>query len=133
MRLDQRLEQLTLNEVDTSPTTNSDFTAVPQAMYTAPFYPPGYLRVVEEDSEGVEIRHARDLLKKYQSENPDIYSQTKESTKKAASSSRGKHESDAYEKATPKHGDRAFQKFHKQVIKCPQQLLRYTTGSILYV
>lgn len=108
----------------TGASTASEETPTHHTTYSAPFYPPAYLSVIEEPSElslGKDIHHARILLKKYQSENDLELCEAN----KVSVSCRGKASGgEGYEKAAAKHGDRAFQKFHKRLGKCPQQLIR---------
>ncbi len=118
--IDKQMELLTIT--DTGASTASQETPTHHTTYSAPFYPPAYLSVIEEPSElslGKDIHHAHILLKKYQAENGlELCEGKKVLCKGKASGEEG------YEKAAAKHGDKAFQKFHKRLGKCPQQLIR---------
>ncbi len=103
---------------DSATATLTSDEATPHTTYSAPFYPPAYLCVIEEPemSSSKQLQHAQILLKQYQREDPIMEPEFP---------SRGKSSgSEGYEKTAVKHGDRAFQKFHKQLEKCPRQLIR---------
>lgn len=128
--IDKQLEQLTISETETTSTLKG--TKILPVTWSGPHYPAAFLQAVEEPAdlqldEG--MSHARDLLKKYQSENPEVLKSEPEEVcrgKNLKAINKGKVSGDeGYEKALPKHGDRAFRKFQKQLAKCPQQLLRY--------
>lgn len=107
-------------------------------VYTGPYYPPGYLQVIEEPTTyvGTEITHARNLLERYQLNNPEVEHTLLETSpdqtgdkgrkgcKRKVGGKASHSEAEGYERVIPKHGDRTFQKFQKQLAKCPQQLLR---------
>ena len=117
----------------TNSTTISESTA-----YTGPHFPPGYLQVIEEPTEylAAEFTYAKNLLKRYQRDNPDVErtlsetapdldeDKTRKGCKRKGGGKVSHSEAEGYERVTPKHGDKAFQKFQKQLAKCPQQLLR---------
>ena len=109
-------------------------------LYQGPYYPASYIAVVEEPEASAEDK---ELLKKYKSDHPDFdltmnglapeqERRKKEpehhtSGRKEKGLSRGGATSggELYEKSVARHGDKMFQKFYKQLSKCPQQILRY--------
>ena len=109
--------------------------------YEGPYYPPGFISVVEEsDTSTSEIE---ELLKKYKNVRPNLDFTTnglamEQEGKKGRQSGRrqkgGCHGDGAggggevYEKGMARHGDQTFQKFHKQLSKFPQQILRYVVA-----
>ena len=114
------------------------------SLYKGPYYPASYIAVVEEPETLGAGDH--ELLKKYESDHPffDFTMTGLAAQQKARKKESGHHKSrrkekdgyskdgasgsgEMYEKGVAKHGDKAFQKFHKQLSKCPQQILRYVT------
>lgn len=107
--------------------------------YLGPCYPAGYVCVVEEpdSADTVEVQK---LLKKYKNNYPNCdftvapegeggkESKHRKSGQREKSSRHGDHINggEAYEKGVARHGDKTFQKFHKQLSKFPQQILRYS-------
>lgn len=93
--------------------------------YTGQYYPSSYLQVIQESEVNFEpeLTHANVLLKKYRQENPNVdqslFENIQPKGRKAST-----FDGEGYEKVLPKHGDRVFQKFQKQLSKCPQQILR---------
>ena len=73
--------------------------------FSGPFFPPSFIRVVDNNSE----------------QHHDVRMPPPDELDLKPS----KAEKESYEKATPKHGDIGFLKFHKKVTKCPYQVLRY--------
>ena len=110
------------------------------ALYQGPYYPASYIAVVEEPETSAEDK---ELLKKYKSDHPSFdltvnglapeeerrkkESNCHKSGRKEKGLSRGCATSggEVYEKSVARHGDKMFQKFYKQLSKCPQQILRY--------
>ena len=132
----------TLTVEETLASTSSDEVET-LSLYQGPYYPAGYVSVVEEPA--VSTLEAEELLKKYKYDHPNYDDSTindpvsqqvrrKEtglgnSGQRQKGCRRGDSANDGgevYEKGVAKHGDKTFQKFHKQLSKCPQQILRYT-------
>ena len=110
-------------------------------LYQGPYYPASYIAVVEEaDAISAEDK---ELLKKYKNDLPSFdftvngLAPEQEKRKKASDRHKsGRKENgysrdgassggEIYEKSVARHGDKTFQKFYKQLSKCPQQILRY--------
>ncbi len=103
----------------TTASTDSSLATTPHATYSSSFYPPSYLCVIDEPKDASlskDMHHAQNLLKQYQKEEPDTGSKLPSKGKSSGG--------EGYEKAAVKHGDKAFNKFHKQIEKCPHQLIR---------
>ena len=107
----------------------------PSPHYLGPFFPPQFIRVTEAvttDSDPVATAKVQALLQKYQQEHQDIFhdsipgrSSTMRKQASASGSSAGSRgQGEGYEKVIAKHGDRTFQKFYKQLLKCPEQVMR---------
>ena len=110
-------------------------------LYHGPYYPASYIAVVEEPEASVE--EDKELLKKYKRDHSSFditmdglaseeegrkkESDYRKSGRKENGLSRGGAASggEVYEKGVAKHGDKVFQKFYKQLSRCPQQILRY--------
>ena len=90
----------------------------PPSPYNGPYFPSSYVTVLEEPSEPKYTRKVEELLERYYRENPN-FEPTSDLKLKGSGSS------EKYERSVAMHGDRAFQKFHKQLSKCPDQILRY--------
>ena len=100
--------------------------------YQGPYYPASYIAVVEEPEASAEDDQ---LLKKYKSDHSsfdDELAPEEGRRKESDRHKRGRKENglsrgggEIYEKSVAKHGDKIFQKFYKQLSKCPQQILRY--------
>lgn len=114
--------------IGTTPTTD----------YKAPFFPPYYINVLEEisnDNTHLDGK-VKELLDQYYMDTGDtieeaaVMSKPRKGTaqKKPLESERkkcsGQSAGEAYEKAMARHGDVTFQKLHKQLQKCPRQILR---------
>lgn len=109
----------------------------PASNYKAPFFPPYYINVLEElssDNTHLDGR-VKKLLDQYYMETGEsgdmikgkaVMSKSRKGTdqKKRLGSERRKGSGEAYEKAVARHGDATFQKFHKQLQRCPGQILR---------
>ena len=114
-----------------------------ESEYEGPFFPSFYVNVLEEPGDGETSfdSRARELLDQYRRETGDIGKdeamksksrkgaavhdiKKSKSKPRSAGHSKGQNSSEEYEKTVAKHGDVAFQKFHKQLLKCPQQILR---------
>lgn len=113
--------------------------------YEGPYYPAGFMSVVEDlgacTAGAVKVEK---LLKKYKNDHPNCYltmdglviqqdrekgSEHHKGGKREKAVSCGavvNSEGEVYEKGVARHGDETFQKFHKQLLKFPQQILRYT-------
>ena len=109
----------------------------PLPFYQGPYYPASYIAVVEEPEASAEDE---ELLKKYKSDHSNFDDElAPEEGRKRKESDRHKRDrkenylsrggatssGEMYEKSVAKHGDKMFQKFYKQLSKCPQQILRY--------
>ena len=117
-------------------------------LYQGPCYPASYIAVVEEP-EAISAED-KELLKKYKSNLPSFdftvegLPLKQEKRKKEPDRHRsGQRENgctrdgassggEIYEKSVARHGDRTFQKFYKQLSKCPQQILRYVINFITF-
>ena len=122
-------------------TSNETFpgNTVTWSSYEGPYYPAGFMSVVEDPGAcTTSAVKAEELMKKYRSDHPNcdlatnrlVIQQDQEKgsghhkggiKEKAVSNSEG----EVYEKGVARHGDKTFQKFHKQLLKFPQQILRY--------
>ena len=91
--------------------------AAKPAPYEGPYFPPSYVSVHEEPFEDKYSAKVEELLKKYRKENPDFVPNSDVGLKRNGSS-------EGYEKSVAAHGDRTFQKFHKQLARCPDQIVR---------
>lgn len=109
----------------------------PSSQYLGPFFPPKFIRVVEAvatDFDTAENAKIQALLQKYQQEHQDIFDENvpgRSSTKRKQASASGsrtgassRSQGEGYEKVVARHGDRTFQKFYKQLSKCPEQIMR---------
>ncbi|EDO30552.1 predicted protein [Nematostella vectensis] len=102
-----------------------------------PFFVPYYINVFEDSSNANSsafTKHERQLLQRYQADEgvnvmdwvrgdlDDIYEAV------------GGNAGEKYEKESVRHGDKGFHKFHKQLLSCPQQCLRYQwDGTPLFI
>ena len=91
----------------------------PPSSYHGPYFPSSYVTVLEEPSEPKYAPNVEELLVRYYRENPNFEPTSGLELKGSGSSS------EKYERSVAMHGDRTFQKFHKQLSKCPDQILRY--------
>lgn len=98
-------EELTLSSLSLD-MTNSKGDVVDHDQIQTAYIPSYYIQVIEEPME---------------------YDDGKELARKATdiADNSGGGSSEAYEKTTAKHGDKAFYKFHKKLSRCPEQVLRY--------
>lgn len=86
--------------------------------YRGPYFPSSYVTVLEEPSESQCTPEVKELLERYYRENPNF-----EPT--SGLEQKGTGSGEKYERSVAMHGDRIFQKFHKQLSRCPDQILRY--------
>ena len=86
--------------------------------YHGPYFPSSYVTVFEEPSEPKCTPKVKELLERYYRENPNF-----EPT--SGLEQKGTGSGEKYERSVAMHGDRTFQKFHKQLSRCPDQILRY--------
>ncbi len=106
--------------------------------YHGPCFPPSYLNVIEEPSEDESLAYeVKELLRKYRQESSEEVvevdqvgppRQRKGRRERKRNDQRQKSAvpgGEGYERSFAKHGDKVFQKFHKQLTKCPQQVLRW--------
>ena len=125
-------------------TSNETFpvNVVTFSSYQGPYYPAGFISVVEDQGACTASTVQVDkLLKKYRSDDPNSDltedgvviqqgggkgSGHLKGGKREEGVSCGTREGEAYEKGVARHGDKTFQKFHKQLSKFPQQILRYS-------
>ena len=97
--------------------------------YKGPHFPPSYVRVIEEPSEDAHTAtKVKELLERYRRENDttvndfsDFSLKSKKGQTRLDSRAGG---GEVYEKSVARHGNKTFQKFHKQLSKCPQQIMR---------
>lgn len=100
--------------------------STPVLEYKEPCFPPYYISVIEEPYENTHnAAEVEKLLEKYRRESRDSLEQGFEVDKRKSGSVRASNASgEGYEKGVAKHGDSTFQKFYKQLLKCPEQILR---------
>ena len=107
--------------------------------YEGPRYSAAYIRTVEEGESTTSSldTEADKLLEQYQLENPDSLvgglnvvgsggrrHNRGTKVKRAEGTKADTGGGEKYEKAVARHGDRTFLKFHKELSKCPQQIIR---------
>lgn len=104
--------------------------SLPHAQYQGPCYPSAYISVVQEHSTNSQSSKVTELLKRYCSENPDCpvagghLNGHGRKSRGARGGGKSPEGGEGYEKATARHGDRAFLKFQKELSRCPQQIIR---------
>ena len=99
-----------------------DLTLPTAAAYHGPRYDSFYINVFEEQSlthDSSDMDHAYELLQEY--------NRTSENGITGREQSTGSGGGEVYERATANHGDTTFLKFHKQLSKCPRQVIRLVT------
>ena len=101
----RRMEDLCLDVAGPSP-------------YHGPYFPSSYVTVLEEPSEPKCTPEVKKLLERYYRENPNF-------KLTSGLEQKGTGSGEKYERSVAMHGDRTFQKFHKQLSRCPDQILRY--------
>lgn len=112
-------------------------------LYHGPSYPCAYIRVVEGWTGRSASKTVNDLMQKYLMENPECLVTAELQANSGREREKRKHNKgkkvevntaeDGYEKATARHGDKAFLKFQKELAKCPQQILRYLLWTLLQI
>ena len=125
--LEHHKEDITTTSITEQMESLSIATVTPQ--YQGPYFPPSYINVTEEPSEDLDtLSKVEELLKKYHQENKDGLEMgiSGEGVKgrKGGRSQGTSSSGEKYEKSLAKHGDKVFQKFHKQLSKCTEQILR---------
>ena len=135
-RVEDMMKDLTLQE-DCVESHDTPVVMATTASYSGPYYLAAFISVVEEPE--IDAHEDERLLKKYKIEplNGDFSSEAewkKVNTHNGGHRQRGKagRRGDAasaggesYEKGVARHGDKTFQKFHKNLSRFPQQILRY--------
>ena len=126
MAISQPCETITARTSDNKPCTPP---------YEGPCYPPAYISTVEENTCSPQTTEATRLLERYSAENPsylsgvDVEEGRRGKSKEPARGKRGKSGGggggEQYEKPQVRHGDKHFLKFQKELLKCPQQIIRY--------
>lgn len=110
--------------------------------YEGPCYPAGFMSVVEDPGACTAgVVKVEELLKKYRIDHPncDLATDQLQDREKGPGRRKGgkkekavlNSEGEVYEKGAARHGDKTFLKFHKQLLKFPQQILRYTNFVII--
>jgi len=129
--LDEQVKNMSLTDKPPPPTCASVASCItPDNSFSGPFYPAGYVSVIEEPNgldSGREYHHAKTLLRKYEHENSSVSMQQcikDKSGDRKRNGATGHSPSEGYERSTPKHGDLAFMKFQKRLAKFPQQIMR---------
>ncbi len=129
--VDIQMRHLSLDESKAPRKENDSITEQQQHnKCTGDYYPPCYISVIDEPRESaVEMKKVKELLVKYQRENPDpVQGRESSSCRKkqgAKSKNTAERGGEGYEKTIAKHGDRSFQKFYKQMLRCPNQIMRW--------
>lgn len=95
-----------------------DVYAAKPPIFEGPYFPPSYVTVHEEPFEDKYSAKVEELLKRYRRENPDFVPNSDLSLQRNGSR-------EGYEKSIATHGDRTFQKFYKQLSRCPDQIIRW--------
>ena len=134
-QVEDRMKALTVEETFVESNGTPSVGVVATQSYRGPYYLAAFISVVEEPE--TSAFEAEKLLKKYKIENhATMEIETGWNEKKVRDSGRhqrrkpGRHGDttsvggEAYEKGLARHGDKTFQKFHKQLSKVPQQILR---------
>lgn len=106
--------------------------------YQGPYFGSFYINVINEPSaDEMMMEQVKELLQKYGKENvEELHDPRREDYERGgkrkpsgggsggAGGKRGADGGERYEKTVAKHGDRVFQKFHKVMSRCSNQILR---------